>query len=174
MSARIGEYCTISDDVEFGDNVVVHGHANLYGCVIGEESRIGTFVEIQCDVAIGKRVRVQSHTFICSDVTIEDDVFIGHNVNFINDRYPTVPKAGDGTWTSESCRVKRGASVGTGATIMCGVEIGEGAVVGAGSLVTKDVPPHAVVTGVPSRIIRMLPPDEQWSGGQIVERENNG
>jgi len=158
MDTRIGEYCTISKDVKFGKNVVVHGHANLYGCRIGDDCRIGTFVEIQSDAVIGNRVRVQSHTFICSDIIIEDDVFIGHNVNFINDRYPTVPKAAAGTWKSEKSLVKRGASIGTGSVILCGVEIGEGAVIGAGSVVTKDVPSNVVAAGVPARIIRSLDP----------------
>ncbi|MEA2063364.1 MAG: acyltransferase [Gemmatimonadota bacterium] len=166
MKPKTGPYCTIAGDVEFGRDVVVHGYANLYGCRIGDESRIGPFVEIQCDAVVGRRVRVQSHTFICSFVTIEDDVFVGHNVNFINDRYPTAPKASGNIWTPERTTVRRGASIGTGAVIQCGIEIGEGAVVGAGSVVTRDVPPHSVVAGVPARALRELSPDEQWLGGQ--------
>ncbi len=166
MGAIIGRYCTISDDVAFGDDVIVHGHANLYGCRIGDGSRIGTFVEIQRNVLIGKGVRIQSHTFICSDVTIEDDVFVGHNVHFINDRYPTTRKASDKTWRSEGIRVDRGASIGTGAIILCGVTIGEGAVIGAGSVVTRDVLPHSVVAGNPARLLRRLQPAERWRGGE--------
>ena len=160
MSAKIGKYCTISDDVVFGDDVTIHGHANLYGCSIGDGSRIGTFVEIQRDVVIGKRARIQSHTFICSKVTIEDDVFVGHNVSFINDRYPTSPKAADGSWKCESTLIRRGASIGSGAVILCGIDIGEGAMVGAGSVVTKNVSPFSIVTGVPARILRKLSTDE--------------
>ena len=166
MSVKIGKYCTIADNVKFGANVIVHGHANLYGCTIGDESKIGTFVEIQCDVTVGKRVRVQTHTFICSYVEIEDDVFVGHNVNFINDRHPTAPKAVDGTWKAEKTIVRKGASVGTGAVIMCGIEIGEGAVIGAGSVVTKDVPAHTVVAGVPARALRTIDPKDRYLGGQ--------
>ena len=173
MSVTIGEYCTISDDVIFGKNVIVHGHTNLYGCRIGDDCSIGTFVEIQSDADIGKRVRIQSHTFICSNVVIDDDVFIGHNVNFINDRYPTASKAVDNTWTPECTRVGCGVSIGTGAIILCGVEIGEGAVVGAGSLVSENVPPHTVVAGVPACVIRSLTSKERWLGGQPAERETN-
>ncbi|MBT6052162.1 MAG: N-acetyltransferase, partial [Candidatus Scalindua sp.] len=133
MSVQIGKYCEISEDVRFGDNVIVHGHANLYGCRIGDDCMIGTFVEIQRDVNVGKRVRIQSHTFICSNIVIEDDVFIGHNVSFANDRYPTSRKATDGTWISEEGLIRRGASIGNGVAILCGVGIGEGAIVGAGS-----------------------------------------
>lgn len=160
-SVSIGEYCTISDDVDFGENVVVHGHANLYGCRIGDGSRIGTFVEIQRGATIGKRVRVQSHTFICSDIDIEDDVFVGHNVTFINDRYPSVAGAINKSWRSEGSRVRRLASIGSGAVIMCGIVIGEGAVVGAGTVVTRDVPPYAVVVGVPEKLVRFLSESER-------------
>ena len=163
---KIGQYCTIAPDVEFGDRVVVHGFANLYGCRIGDECRIGTFVEIQRDTFLGKRVRVQSHSFICSNITIEDDVFIGHNVSFINDRYPTSPKAEAGNWEVEGVQVGRGASIGTGAVVLCGIEIGEGAVIGAGSVVTQNVAPNTVVAGVPAKTIRKLKPEEQGMGGQ--------
>jgi acetyltransferase-like isoleucine patch superfamily enzyme len=168
-TTTIGEYCTIAADVVFGENVIVHGFANLYGCQFGDDCKIGTFVEVQREVVLGKRVRVQSHTFICSHVAIEDDVFIGHNVSFVNDRYPTSPKAAEGTWKVEETLVRKGASIGTGAVILCGVEIGEGAVVGAGSVVTKNVPPHAVVVGVPAIVLREMSPDEYWFGGQRTE-----
>jgi acetyltransferase-like isoleucine patch superfamily enzyme len=166
LKTSVGEYCTIADDVQFGTGVVVHGHANLYGCRIGDDSRVGTFVEIQSNATIGKRVRIQSHTFICSEVVIEDDVFIGHNVNFINDRYPTAPRAASKKWNCEGTHVGRGASIGTGAIILCGISIGEGAVIGAGSVVTRDVKPHTVVAGNPVKVLRLLPPDEQWHGGE--------
>jgi len=169
MSVKIGNCCTISEDVKFGDDVIVYGHANLYGCRIDEGARIGTFVEIQRDAVIGKRVRVQSHTFICSEVIIEDDVFVGHGVMFVNDRYPTTQKALDGTWRCEPTLVRRGASLGSGAVILCGVEIGEGAVVGAGSVVTRNVAPHTVVAGNPARVLRALAPEEQWYGGGGTE-----
>lgn len=163
----IGPYCSIADDVQFGRDVVVFGHANLYGCTIGDESRIGRFVEIQRGAVIGRRVRVQTHSFICSSIMIEDDVFVGHNVNFINDRYPTSGKARPpARWTMEATSVGRGASIGTGAVILCGVTIGEGAVVGAGSVVSHDVPAHTVVAGVPARVLREIPLEDRWQGGE--------
>ena len=152
------DYCRIAPDVKLGRNVVFHAFVNLYGCTIGDNSRIGTFVEIQKNAVIGKNVKVSSHTFICEGVTIEDDCFIGHNVSFINDKYPRAT-AGNGQlqteadWKVVPTRVKRGASIGTSATILCGVTIGENAVVGAGSVVTKDVPDNAIVAGVPARIV---------------------
>lgn len=169
---EIGAFCTIADDVRFGARVKVFGHANLYGCSLGDDARIGTFVEIQRGVEIGRRVRVQSHTFICSSVVIEDDVFVGHNVNFINDRYPTAPKsAPPGVWKEERTRVCCGASIGSGAVILCGVTIGTGAVIGAGSVVTRDVPAHTVVAGVPARVLREITPEERWYGGERVVRD---
>ena len=168
-SPKIGNFCVISPDVEFGNDVVLHGFANLYGCKIGDGSHIGPFVEIQKNTTLGKRVRVQSHTFICSNININDDVFIGHNVSFINDRYPTSFKSRTGIWRSEKVLVGRGASIGTGAVILCGIEIGEGAVIGAGSVVTRDVLPHTVVAGVPAKIIRKIKGNEQGLGGQPSE-----
>ena len=165
-SLHVGKYCTIAPDVEFGDHVVVHGFANLYGCKIGDGCRIGTFVEIQKNTTLGKRVRVQSHTFICSNIEIKDDVFIGHNVSFINDRYPTSSTANARTWKTEKVRVGRGVSIGTGSVILCGIEIGEGSVIGAGNVVTHDVSPHTVVAGAPAKTIRKLTPKEQGLGGQ--------
>ena len=151
----------IAADVVLGENVRIYDFVNLYGCVIGDESKIGTFVEIQKGVHIGKRVKVSSHTFICEGVTIEDEVFIGHNVSFINDRYPGATRE-DGSpqteedWTVVPTVVRKRASIGTSSTILCGLTIGEGAVVGAGSVVTKDVPPHAVVAGNPARILKFV------------------
>ena len=152
------DYCRIAPDVKLGRNVVFHAFVNLYGCTIGDNSRIGTFVEIQKNAVIGRNVKVSSHTFICEGVTIEDDCFIGHNVSFINDKYPRATAAAgqlqtEADWKVVPTRVKRGASIGTSATILCGVTIGENAIVGAGSVVTKDVPDNATVAGVPARII---------------------
>lgn len=169
VNPKIGKFCTIAPDVKFGEQVVVHGFANLYGCCIGDYCRIGTFVEIQGNTTLGKGVRVQSHTFICSNIIIEDDVFIGHNVSFINDRYPTSSKSNDSTWKVEKVRVGRGVSIGTGSVILCGIEVGEGAVIAAGSVVTRDVMPHTIVAGVPAKTIRKLKPDEQGGGGQRSE-----
>src|SRR5579875_3208665 len=147
-------------NVTLGQGVVIRDFVNLYGCSIGDNSKVGTFVEIQSDVTIGRNVKVSSHTFICSGVTIEDDVFIGHNVSFINDRYPRSTTAGrlqtPEDWTEEQTIVERGASIGTSATILCGLTIGEGAIVGAGSVVTRDVPPHTIVAGNPARVVRVV------------------
>ncbi|HET6840948.1 MAG TPA: acyltransferase [Candidatus Angelobacter sp.] len=153
------EFCRISADVKLGKNVACYGFVNLYGCTIGDNSRIGTFVEIQKNAHIGSNVKVSSHSFICEGVVIEDNVFIGHNVSFINDKYPRATNE-DGTpqsqadWTVVPTRVKRGASIGTSATILCGVTIGENAIVGAGSVVTHDVPDGATVAGNPARLMK--------------------
>jgi|SRR5579875_1781124 len=147
-------------NVTLGQGVVIRDFVNLYGCSIGDNSKVGTFVEIQSDVTIGRNVKVSSHTFICSGVTIEDDVFIGHNVSFINDRYPRSTTAGrlqtEADWDLERTVIKQGASIGTSATILCGVTVGEGAIVGAGSVVTRDVPPRTVVIGNPARAVRAV------------------
>jgi acetyltransferase-like isoleucine patch superfamily enzyme len=162
MSAPEIRFQRIAPDVRLGRNVRIYDFTNLYGCEIGDGVKIGTFVEIQKGVKIGNRCKISSHTFICEGVTLEDDVFIGHNVTFINDRYPRATN-GEGQlqtetdWQCVPTVVKRGASVGSGATILCGVTIGENALVGAGSVVTKDVPPGAVVAGNPARIIKWLP-----------------
>ena len=151
----------IAPDVKLGRDVRVYSFVNLYGCEIGDESKIGAFVEIQKGVLIGKRVKVSSHTFICEGVTIEDEVFIGHGVMFTNDKYPRAANA-DGTlqteadWTVTPTLIKRGASIGSNATILCGVTIGERAIIGAGSVVTHDVPPDVIVAGVPARNIRKI------------------
>jgi acetyltransferase-like isoleucine patch superfamily enzyme len=156
-----GDGLRISPDVRLGRDVKIYAFVNLYGCEIGDESKIGTFVEIQKGAKIGKRVKVSSHSFICEGVTIEDEVFIGHGVMFINDRYPRATTEGgaiqsEADWKLEQTLVKRRASIGSNATILCGVTIGENAVVGAGSVVTRDVPDRAVVAGNPARVLRRL------------------
>ena len=157
MSDQISHYQRIAPDVRLGRNVQVYGFVNLYGCTIGDETKIGTFVEIQKGVEIGDRCKVSSHTFICEGVTIESEVFIGHGVTFINDRYPRATNAAgqlqvEADWCCQRTIVRRGASIGSGSTLLGGVTIGEHAVVGAGSVVTRDVPPDTVVFGNPARI----------------------
>ena len=147
----------IAPDVKLGRDVKIYDFVNLYGCSIGDESRIGAFVEIQKNAVVGARCKISTHTFICEGVTIEDEVFIGHGVMFINDRYPRATASGslqtEADWKVIPTFVKRGASVGSGAVIMCGVTIGEKALVGAGAVVTHDVPDYAIVAGVPSRMV---------------------
>jgi acetyltransferase-like isoleucine patch superfamily enzyme len=161
----------IAPDVRLGSGVQIRDFVNLYGCEIGDGSRVGTFVEIQKGARIGQRCKIQSHTFICSGVTIEDEVFVGHNVTFINDRYPAATSARgelqtEADWQCIPTLVRRGASIGSSATILCGVTIGEGAVVGAGSVVTRDVPARAVVAGNPARVLRKLA-DERVVGSEV-------
>lgn len=151
----------IATDVKLGKDVKIHDFVNLYGCVIGNNTKIGTFVEIQKGVQIGKNCKISSHTFICEGVTIEDNVFIGHNVTFINDLYPRATTASgelqtDKDWKCIPTIVKNSASIGSSATLLSGITIGENAIVGAGSLVTKDVPPNSIVAGNPARIISWL------------------
>ncbi|MDI1249663.1 MAG: acyltransferase [Lacunisphaera sp.] len=155
MSEPAPEFARIAPDVRLGARVRLNAFINLYGCTIGDDAMIGTFVEIQRDVVVGPRCRVQSHTFICSGVTLEADVFIGHGVMFINDRHPTIAATLAGTWQMERTTIRRGASIGSGALIFGGLTIGEGATVGAGAVVRQDVPAGATVAGVPARL---LPP----------------
>jgi acetyltransferase-like isoleucine patch superfamily enzyme len=154
-------YVRIAKDVVLGKDVRIFAFVNLYGCAIGDNSKIGTFVEIQKNASIGRNVKVSSHTFICEGVQIEDDVFIGHNVSFINDKYPQATSQSgqlqtEEDWTVVTTLVKRGASIGTSSTILCGVTIGEGAIVGAGSVVTGDVAPRTIVAGNPARLLRTV------------------
>ena len=144
------------DEVEFGRDVAVHSFTNLYGCRIGDETRIGPFVEIQRGVAVGPRCKIQSHTFICTGVVIEEDVFVGHGVMFINDRYPRATTStgdlkSDADWELEPTTVERGAAIGSGAVVLGGLRIGAGALVGAGAVVTRDVAAGSIVTGNPAR-----------------------
>jgi len=152
----------IAPDVKLGRNVRIFSFTNLYGCEIGDDVKIGTFVEIQKGARIGNRCKISSHTFICEGVELEDEVFIGHNVTFTNDLFPRATNEngalqGDADWKCIPTRVKKGASIGSGATLLCGITIGERALVGAGSVVTKDVPADTVVAGNPARVIKRLP-----------------
>jgi len=156
----------IAPDVKLGTGVRIYGFVNLYGCEIGDESKIGTFVEIQKGARIGRRCKISSHTFICEGVTIEDHVFVGHGVNFVNDSFPRATTADGGLqteadWHVERTLVKKGASIGTGATILANVVIGEHALVGAGAVVTRDVPAYAVVAGNPARFLRSLSAEQR-------------
>ena len=158
----MNEFCSIAPDVKLGQGVKLSKFINLYGCQIGDETKIGAFVEIQKNANVGRRCKISSHTFVCEGVTIEDNVFIGHGVTFINDSYPraTTPDGGMQTeenWQVETTVVKRGASVGSGSTILSKVVIGENAIVGAGSVVTRDVPPNTIVAGNPAKILRSIP-----------------
>jgi acetyltransferase-like isoleucine patch superfamily enzyme len=156
-----GHNLRVAPDVVLGTDVKLYGFVNLYGCSVGDYTRIGTFVEIQKRAAVGNRCKISSHTFICEGVTIGDDVFVGHGVMFINDMYPRATTAagtpqGEDDWVCMRTRVKKGASIGSNATILGGVTVGENALVGAGSVVTRDVPPNTVVAGNPARVLRTL------------------
>jgi acetyltransferase-like isoleucine patch superfamily enzyme len=158
------KYLCVAADVKLGQNVKLAQFINLYGCEVGDETKIGAFVEIQKNARIGRRCKVSSHTFICEGVTIEDHVFIGHGVTFINDAFPRAATATgelqtEQDWKVETTLVKKGASIGSGSTILSNVVIGENALVGAGSVVTRDVPAGAVVAGNPARVIRHLGPE---------------
>ena len=157
----VNQVLSIKSDVKLGKDVRLSTFINLYGCEIGDETKIGAFVEIQKNATVGKRCKISSHTFICEGVTIEDNVFIGHGVMFVNDIYPRATAAGgalqtEHDWKVEKTLVKKGASIGTGATILANVTIGEDAIVGAGAVVTRDVPPHTIVAGNPARVLRSL------------------
>jgi acetyltransferase-like isoleucine patch superfamily enzyme len=159
----MSEYQCIAPDVKQGQGVKLSKFINLYGCEIGDNTKIGAFVEIQKGAKVGRNCKISSHTFICEGVTIEDEVFIGHGVTFINDTYPRATTPGgqlqtEADWNVERTVIKRGASVGSGATILSNVTIGEHAIVGAGSVVTKDVPARAIVTGNPAKVLRMIEP----------------
>jgi acetyltransferase-like isoleucine patch superfamily enzyme len=162
MSSSQQPFQRIAPDVKLGRNVRLYGFVNLYGCEIGDDVKIGTFVEIQKGVKIGNRCKISSHTFICEGVTLEDEVFVGHNVTFTNDLHPRATNDGgqlqtDADWVCIPTLVKQHASIGSGATLLCGITIGKDAMIGAGSMVTKDVPAGAVVAGNPARIIKSLP-----------------
>lgn len=156
----MSEFLCIAPDVRLGKDVRLSKFINLYGCEIGDETKIGAFVEVQKNASIGRRCKISSHTFICEGVTIEDNVFVGHGVTFINDSYPRATAEGqlqtEADWTVEKTFVRKGASIGSGATILSKVTIGENAIIGAGSVVTKDVPANTIVAGNPARILRTL------------------
>src|SRR5262245_6917806 len=151
----------IAPDVKLGKVVRIHGFANLYGCEIGDDVKIGTFVEIQKGAQIGRRCKISSHTFVCEGVTLEDEVFVGHNVTFVNDLYPRATNIDgelqtEADWACVPTLVKRGASIGSGAVLLCWITVGERPIIGAGSVVTKNVPPHTIVAGNPAKVIRTL------------------
>jgi acetyltransferase-like isoleucine patch superfamily enzyme len=159
--AFMDEYVCVAENVRLGRDVKLSKFINLYGCEIGDETKIGAFVEIQKNAVVGKRCKVSSHTFVCEGVTIEDNVFIGHSVTFINDSYPRATTAEGGLqteadWKVERTLVKKGASIGSGSTILSNISIGENAIVGAGSVVTKDVPANSIVAGNPARVLRQI------------------
>jgi len=165
------KYLTIAPDVKLGKDVKLSTFINLYGCEIGDETKIGAFVEIQKNATVGKRCKISSHTFVCEGVTIEDHVFVGHGVTFVNDTYPRATTM-DGSiqteadWKVERTVVKTGASIGSGATILANVVIGEHALVGAGAVVTRDVPPYAIVAGNPARLIRHITSEQRLTSAQ--------
>ena len=156
----MNEFCSIAPDVKLGKGVKLSKFINLYGCEIGDDTKIGAFVEIQKNATVGRRCKISSHTFVCEGVTIEDNVFIGHGVMFINDIYPRATANGqlqtEADWKVERTVIKQGASIGTGATILANITIGENAIVGAGSVVTKDVPANSIVAGNPAKMFRKI------------------
>jgi acetyltransferase-like isoleucine patch superfamily enzyme len=156
----MNEHVSIAPDVKLGRDVKLSKFINLYGCEVGDESKIGAFVEIQKNASVGKRCKISSHTFICEGVTIEDNVFIGHGVTFINDSYPRATTGEklqtEADWKVERTVVKKGASIGSGSTVLSNITIGENAIVGAGSVVTKDVPANCIVAGNPAKILRSI------------------
>jgi acetyltransferase-like isoleucine patch superfamily enzyme len=177
------EFQSIAADVKLGENVKIHKFVNLYGCEVGDNTKIGVFVEIQKNARVGKNCKISSHTFICEGVTIEDNVFIGHSVVFINDMYPRATNGNGGLqtekdWKVERILVKKGASIGSNCTILSDVVIGENAIIGAGSVVTKDVPPNVIVAGNPARFLRTIqslsPSDEPELQYVLYEFMRNG
>ena len=159
MSLSPQSFQRIAPDVKLGKGVRIYDFTNLYGCELGDDVKVGTFVEIQKGVKIGNRCKISSHSFICEGATLEDEVFIGHNVTFTNDRYPRATTASgqlqtEADWSCIKTLVKKGASIGSSATLLCGITVGENAIIGAGSVVTKDVPPGAVVAGNPARVMK--------------------
>ena len=165
------EFCRIAPDVKLGENVKIHAYVNLYGCSIGDNSKIGAFVEIQKGANVGKNCKISSHTFICEGVTIRDNVFVGHNVTFINDKYPKSinPEGGlqtDEDWAVVPIMIEEGASIGSSATIMCGVTIGTWSIVGAGSVVTTDVPAGEIWAGNPAKFIKKV--EEKWKFHSLI------
>jgi acetyltransferase-like isoleucine patch superfamily enzyme len=174
----MSEFVCIAPDVKLGKGVRLSKFINLYGCEIGDDAKIGAFVEIQKNASIGCRCKISSHTFICEGVTIEDNVFIGHGVVFINDSYPRATAGGqlqtEADWKVEKTVVRKGASIGSGATILSRVTIGENAIVGAGSVVTRDVAANTIVAGNPARVLRTLPVGtRQEAGGSLQQAEAN-
>jgi acetyltransferase-like isoleucine patch superfamily enzyme len=171
------KYVEISEDVKLGDNVRLSKFINLYGCFIGDNTKLGAFVEIQKNVHVGKNCKISSHSFLCEGVTIEDNVFIGHGVIFINDRYPRATRADgrlqtEADWKVEPTLIKKGASIGSGSTILANVIVGENAMVGAGSVVTKSVPPDTIVAGNPARILRRS--GEKGAEGKAADGSQGG
>jgi len=161
----VNEFCAIAPDVKLGQGVRLSKFINLYGCEIGDETKIGAFVEIQKNARVGRRCKISSHTFVCEGVIIEDNVFVGHGVTFINDSYPRATTSEgelqtEKDWRVETTLVKRGASIGSGSTILSQVVIGENSIVGAGSVVTRDVPPNTIVAGNPAKVLRSIDPVE--------------
>jgi acetyltransferase-like isoleucine patch superfamily enzyme len=158
MSLSEPSYLRVASDVKLGKNVQIAGFVNLYGCEIGDDVKIGTFVEIQKGARVGNRCKISSHTFICEGVILEDEVFVGHNVTFTNDRFPRATTNGklqtEADWSCIPTLIKRGASIGSSAVLLCGITVGENAMIGAGSVVTRDVPPDTVVAGNPARVVK--------------------
>jgi UDP-2-acetamido-3-amino-2,3-dideoxy-glucuronate N-acetyltransferase len=162
MSQLPEPYQRIAPDVKLGKRVRIYSFTNLYGCEIGDDVKIGTFVEIQKGVKIGNRCKISSHSFLCEGVTLEDDVFIGHNVTFTNDLYPRATNSNgelqtEADWNCVQTLIKKGAAIGSGATLLCGITVGEHAIVGAGSVVTRHVPPCTIAAGNPARVLRTIP-----------------